>query len=72
MTEGKECLNAFDGREIPDKKNNLAMHHMDAPQRDAMLGKEDSVKKTVNLVGKDLKALQEGGVNGIIFSNKFS
>ncbi len=54
------------------KKPIIAMLHMDALPGDPVFGKKDSMIKIVNQAREDLRSLQEGGVDGILFSNEFS
>ena len=54
------------------KKPIIAMLHLDALPGDPMYSREDSMEKTVAHARADLKALQDGGVDGILFSNEFS
>lgn len=50
----------------------IALLHLNAFPLDPLFGKNDSMKKAVEDARKDLKALQEGGVDAILFSNEFS
>lgn len=54
------------------KKPVISMLHLDPLPGDPMFKHGDSMKTVVELARKDLKALQDGGVDGIIFSNEFS
>ncbi len=54
------------------KKPVIAMCHLQAMPGDPGYDKEGGVEKVLNLARKDLKALQEGGVDGVMFSNEFS
>ena len=50
----------------------IALLHLNAFPGDPLFKKGDSMKKTVEDARKDLKALQDGGVDGVLFSNEFS
>jgi membrane complex biogenesis BtpA family protein len=50
----------------------IAMCHLRALPGDPGYDKASGMKKVTNLARKDLLALQEGGVDGIMFSNEFS
>ena len=50
----------------------LAMLHLNALPGDPLYRHGDNMKAVVDAARKDLQALQEGGVDGIIFSNEFS
>ncbi len=54
------------------KKPILSMLHLDPLPGDPMYRHGDGMKRVVELARKDLLALQEGGVAGILFSNEFS
>jgi uncharacterized protein len=54
------------------KKPIISMLHLQALPGDPMFKHGDSMKRVVELARKDLHAIQEGGVDGIIFSNEFS
>ncbi|KLE14507.1 BtpA/SgcQ family protein [Clostridium sp. C8] len=54
------------------KKPIIAMLHLKPLPGDPMFKKGDTVKSIVNQARKDLKALQDGGVDGILISNEFS
>lgn len=54
------------------KKPIIAMLHLDALPGDPMYSRENSMEQTVAHARADLKALQDGGVDGILFSNEFS
>lgn len=54
------------------KKPIIAMLHLDALPGDPLFSKKDGMKSVVEHARKDLKALQDGGVDGILFSNEFS
>lgn len=54
------------------KKPIIAMLHLDALPGDPMYSEKNSMEKTVAHARADLKALQDGGVDGILFSNEFS
>ncbi len=54
------------------KKPIIAMLHLDALPGDPMYSPDNDMKTTVAHARADLKALQEGGVDGILFSNEFS
>ena len=50
----------------------IALLHLNAFPGDPLFKKGDSMKKTVEDARKDLKALQDGGVDGVLISNEFS
>ena len=50
----------------------IAMLHLQPLPGDPKYGNGDSMRTVVEKAAADLKALQEGGVDGIIFSNEFS
>lgn len=50
----------------------IAMLHISPLPGDPMFRYGDSMSKVVKVAREDLKALQDGGVDGIIFSNEFS
>lgn len=50
----------------------IAMLHLDALPGDPMFTQGCSMKAVTEHARKDLRALQEGGVDGILFSNEFS
>ena len=50
----------------------IGMVHLQAMPTDPKYDHEGGVKKIVDLARKDLIALQEGGVDGILFCNEFS
>lgn len=54
------------------KKPIIAMCHLQAMPGDPGFDKFGGVKKVVELARADLLALQEGGVDGVMFSNEFS
>ncbi|MGX6979654.1 BtpA/SgcQ family protein [Vagococcus elongatus] len=54
------------------KKPIISMLHLDALPGDPRFKFHHSVKEIVKHARKDLHALQDGGVDGIIFSNEFS
>ena len=54
------------------KKPIFAMLHLDPLPGDPMYRYGDTMGRVVELARKDLHALQDGGVDGIIFSNEFS
>ncbi|WP_312502430.1 BtpA/SgcQ family protein [Lacrimispora sp.] len=54
------------------RKPIIAMLHLDALPGDPMYSPDNDMKTTVAHARADLKALQEGGVDGILFSNEFS
>lgn len=54
------------------KKPIFSMLHLQPLPGDPKFIHGHSMKRVVELARKDLHALQEGGVNGIIFSNEFS
>jgi len=54
------------------KKPIIAMCHLQAMPGDPGYDKAGGVKKVVELARADLLALQEGGVDGVMFSNEFS
>jgi membrane complex biogenesis BtpA family protein len=61
------CKDMF-GQEKPI----IALLHLNAFPGDPLFQDGDSMKKTVADARKDLHALQDGGVDGILFSNEFS
>ncbi|MDD2295273.1 MAG: BtpA/SgcQ family protein, partial [Eubacteriales bacterium] len=54
------------------KKPIFAMLHLDPLPGDPLFKQGDTMKRVTDLARKDLHALQNGGVDGIIFSNEFS
>ncbi len=54
------------------KKPVIAMCHMQAMPGDPNYDAEGGVEKILELALQDLRALQEGGVDGVMFSNEFS
>jgi uncharacterized protein len=54
------------------KKPIISMLHLQALPGDPMFKHGNTMKRVVELARKDLHAIQEGGVDGIIFSNEFS
>lgn len=54
------------------KKPIIAMCHLQAMPTDPQYEKEKGIKYVIDCARKDLKALQDGGVDGIIFSNEYS
>lgn len=54
------------------KKPIFAMLHLNPLPGDPLYQYGDTVEHVVDLARKDLHALQDGGVDGIIFSNEFS
>lgn len=50
----------------------IALLHLNAFPMDPLFKTGDSMKKSVEDARKDLHALQDGGVDGILFSNEFS
>jgi membrane complex biogenesis BtpA family protein len=54
------------------KKPIFAMLHLDPLPGDPLFQHGDAMKSVVERARKDLRSLQEGGVDGIIFSNEFS
>lgn len=54
------------------KKPIISMLHLDPLPGDPRYGFDGSVSKVVEYAKRDLEALQEGGVDGIIVSNEFS
>lgn len=50
----------------------IALLHLNAFPGDPLFAKGDSMEKTVEDARHDLHALQDGGVDGILFSNEFS
>jgi membrane complex biogenesis BtpA family protein len=50
----------------------ISMLHMKALPGDPLFHNGDTMTEVVRQVRKDLKALQDGGVDGILFSNEFS
>ncbi|NCB41520.1 MAG: BtpA/SgcQ family protein [Clostridia bacterium] len=54
------------------KKPIFSMLHLDPLPGDPAFKHGDTMKRVVDLARNDLKALQNGGVDGIIFSNEFS
>ena len=50
----------------------IAMCHLQAMPGDPGFDKAGGMKKVIDTARKDLLALQEGGVDGIMFSNEFS
>lgn len=54
------------------KKPVIAMLHMDALPGDPMYEPEVGMETIVEHARSDLRALQDGGVDGILFSNEFS
>lgn len=54
------------------KKPIIAMCHIRALPGDPAYDREGGMEHVIDCARKDLKALQDGGVDGIIFSNEFS
>jgi membrane complex biogenesis BtpA family protein len=54
------------------KKPIISMLHLQPLPGDPKFTRNDSMKRVVELARNDLHAIQEGGVDGIIFSNEFS
>lgn len=54
------------------KKPIISMLHLQPLPGDPKFKQGDSMKRVVEMARKDLHAIQEGGVDGIIFSNEFS
>lgn len=54
------------------KKPIFSMLHLDPLPGDPLYRWGDTMERVVELARKDLHALQDGGVDGIIFSNEFS
>lgn len=54
------------------KKPIIAMLHMKALPGDPAYKRDDTMRAVVEQARKDLKSLQDGGVDGILFSNEFS
>jgi membrane complex biogenesis BtpA family protein len=54
------------------KKPIIAMCHFSALPGDPGFDKAGGIKEVINWARKDLEALQNGGVDGILFSNEFS
>lgn len=50
----------------------IALLHLNAFPGDPLFKSTDSMRATVEAARKDLHALQDGGVDGILFSNEFS
>lgn len=50
----------------------IALLHLNAFPGDPLFGDDDSMKRTVECARADLHALQDGGVDGVLFSNEFS
>jgi hypothetical protein len=50
----------------------IAMCHFQALPGDPYFGKDSSVEQVIEKARKDLHALQDGGVDGVMFSNEFS
>lgn len=50
----------------------IALLHLNAFPGDPLFGKNDSMRKAVEDARKDLHALQDGGVDAVLFSNEFS
>lgn len=54
------------------KKPIISMLHMQPLPGDPLFKEKDSMRRVVALARADLHAIQDGGVDGIIFSNEFS
>ena len=50
----------------------ISMLHLDPLPGDPRYGRDGSVNRVVEHAKRDLEALQEGGVDGVIISNEFS
>ena len=50
----------------------IAMCHLDPLPGDPYFDKEGGMQKVIEHAKQDLLALQEGGVDGVMFSNEFS
>ena len=57
---------------IGTEKAIIAMCHMQAMPGDPYYDKEKGMKMVVEKAKQDLEALQEGGVDAVMFSNEFS
>ena len=54
------------------RKPIIAMLHLDALPGDPQFRRETSIQEIAAHAGADLEALQNGGVDGVLFSNEFS
>lgn len=50
----------------------IAMCHLQAMPGDPYYDRQGGMEKVVEMARKDLRALQDGGVDGVMFSNEFS
>ena len=54
------------------KKPVIAMCHLQPMPGDPYYDKDGGMRKVIDCARRDLMALQEGGVDGVMFSNEFS
>ena len=54
------------------KKPVIAMCHLQPMPGDPNYDEKGGMQKVIDLAYQDLRALQDGGVDGIMFSNEFS
>lgn len=54
------------------QKTIIAMCHLGALPSDPQFDKNEGMKRIIDWASKDLKALQKGGVDAVMFSNEFS
>jgi hypothetical protein len=50
----------------------IALLHLQALPGDPLYDREGNLKKVIDIANKELKDLQDGGVDGILFANEFS
>jgi membrane complex biogenesis BtpA family protein len=65
-------MNPWTEQVIGVKKPIIAMCHMGALPGDPYYDKKEGLAATIKWVRRDLKALQDGGVDAVMFSNEFS
>jgi membrane complex biogenesis BtpA family protein len=65
-------MNPWTEQVIGVKKPIIAMCHMGALPGDPYYDKKEGLAETIEWVRRDLKALQDGGVDAVMFSNEFS
>ena len=54
------------------KKPVIALLHLRALPGDPLYDREGGLKQVVDIARRELHALQDGGVDGILFANEFS
>lgn len=54
------------------KKPIIAMLHLRALPGDPKYGEDGTMEQVIRIAGEELRALQDGGVDGVLFANEFS